>query len=941
MYLEKKTLIINGAERMLICDPEKDTLAEVLRRIGLTGVKVGCGTGQCGACSVILNGQVIRSCCKRMKAVKEYSEITTIEGIGTPQHLHPLQMAWITYGGVQCGFCTPGFIVSAYGLLQVNNNPTREEVRQWFQKHHNVCRCTGYKPLVDAVMEAAKVVRGEATMEDIMPQKPKGASILGTSYPRPAALAKVCGLCDFGDDIGMKMPEDTLHLAVVQARCNHARINGIDFAEAEAMPGVVKVITAKDIKGDNTINTPIPHPRSLASGAERPILCDKKVFRYGDVVAVVAADTREHARAAAKKVKLDLFPLRENMSGLDAVQPDAARVHEETPNTYLYQPVYKGDDVRDVFDEAACVVEGSYHSSREPHLSIEPDVVQGYWGTDGMLTIQCKSQSLKTARVSFAKGIGVDPEKIRIIENPTGASFGYATSPGSYAIVGACVTVLNRPVTLTMSYEEHNNFSGKRAPSYINGKMSCDETGHINAVEFDILLEKGPYTELIAGLLNKAARFMGFPYSIDHVRGLCRATHSNHNFGVAYRGFGAPQVYTCSESLVDQLAERMGMDPFEFRYRNVAKPGDTNINGYPYKDYPMTELMDRARPYYDAMRQRQKEQKVPGKLRGVGVACGGFCVTLGAFDRAEVALELMPDGTITHYNTWEDQGQGGDIGTLTLTVEALKDIGITPDKVHLVMNDTKICPDTGIAAASRSHYMAGNATIDAARQLKDAMRKADGSYRTYEEMVAEGIPTKYVGLHTLTNTGCVGNNPNTGVGDPTPAYMYAVFLGEVEVDEATGKTTVLSMISVSDVGVIANRLAVDGQAYGGMSHTIGFALSEQYEDPAKHTSIKACGIPEIMDIPDELVSIYVENPRKDGPFGSSGCSEAYQSSGHMAIINAIYDATGVRIYDLPATPDKVKAGMDALARGESLQPAKYFLGSDLYDELERIEESPV
>ncbi|MPM94268.1 Aldehyde oxidoreductase [bioreactor metagenome] len=257
------------------------------------------------------------------------------------------------------------------------------------------------------------------------------------------------------------------------------------------------------------------------------------------------------------------------------------------------------------------------------------------------------------------------------------------------------------------------------------------------------------------------------------------------------------------------------------------------------------------------------------------------------------------------------------------------------------MNDTKLCPDTGIAAASRSHYMAGNATIDAARQLKDAMRKPDGTYRTYDEMKAEGIPTKYVGLHTLTNTGCKGNDPNTGVGDPTPAYMYAIFLGEVDVDPSTGKTKVLSMVSVSDVGVIANRLAVDGQAYGGMSHTIGFALSEHYEDPTKDISIKACGIPEIEDIPDKLESVYVENPRPDGPFGSSGCSEAYQSSGHMAIINAIHDATGVRIYDLPATPQKVKAGMEALAQGKSLKPEKYFLGSDLYDELEKIEDNPV
>lgn len=941
MGLQRIWLNINGAERMVICDPEKDTLADVLRRIGLTGTKIGCNAGQCGACSVILDGKVIRSCTRKMKRIKEYSNIVTIEGIGTPISLHPLQMAWITYGGVQCGFCTPGFIVSAKGLLDTNPDPTREEVRQWFQNHHNVCRCTGYKPLVDAVMAAAKVMRGKAAMGDIAPEGPKNGSILGTAYPRPSALAKVCGICDFGDDIKLKMPEDTLHLAVVMGRSNHALINNIDFVEAEAMEGVVKVITAKDIKGDNRINMPVPHPRSLANGSERPILMDKKVFRYGDVVAVVAADTEAHARAAAKKVKLDLTPLRPNMSALDAVLPDAARVHEEMPNTYLYQPILKGDDVRGIFDEAPYVVEGSFHSSRQPHLSIEPDVIQGYWGSDDMLTIHCKSQALKTARISFAKGIGVDPDNIRIIENPTGASFGYATSPGSYAIVGACVTILNRPVTLTMSYEEHNNYSGKRAPSYSNCKLACDNNGRLTALEFDFLLEKGPYTELVAGLLNKTARFLGFPYNIPNVRGLCRVTHSNHNFGTAYRGFGSPQVYTSSEALIDMLAQKVGMDPFDFRYLNVAQPGDTNINSFPYRQYPMRELLDKMRPYYVTAKERTAKESTPEKLRGVGIVCGGFCVTLGAFDRAEVALELNPDGTVTHYNTWEDQGQGGDIGTLTLTVEALKPLGITVDQIRLVMNDTKLCPDTGIAAASRSHYMAGNATIYAAKQLMDAMRKEDGTFRTYNEMVAENISTKYVGLHELTNTGCTGFNHNTGVGDPTPAYMYGVFLSEVEVEAATGKTKVLSMIAISDVGVIGNKLAVDGQAYGGMSHTIGFALSEQYEDPIRHTNLKSCGIPEIMDVPDDLISIYVENPRPDGPFGSSGCSENFQSSGHMAVLNAITDATGVRIYDLPATPEKIKTAMMAKAEGKEITPDKYFLGSDLHDELEALAEHQI
>jgi len=208
MNLTRVRLDINGVERPVICNPEKDTLATVIRRMGLTGTKVGCGTGVCGACSVILNGEVVRACVRKMKSVAEYSVVTTIEGIGTPQNLHPLQLAWITYGGVQCGFCSPGFIVSAYALLEKNKDPSRADVRDWFRKHRNICRCTGYKPLVDAVMAAAKVMRGEASVEDITFKPPASGDYYGSELPRPFALAKVCGLADFGDDINFRCQKE-------------------------------------------------------------------------------------------------------------------------------------------------------------------------------------------------------------------------------------------------------------------------------------------------------------------------------------------------------------------------------------------------------------------------------------------------------------------------------------------------------------------------------------------------------------------------------------------------------------------------------------------------------------------------------------------------------------------------------------------------------------
>ena len=935
---------INGVERPVICDLEKDNLAVVLRRMGLTGTKIGCGTGLCGACSVILNGDVIRGCTRKMKNVPEFSEILTIEGIGTPQHLHPLQLAWITYGGVQCGFCSPGFIVSAYGLLLKNQSPTREEVRTWFKDHRNVCRCTGYKPLVDSVMAAAKVMRGEATMADITFDPAAQKDFYGSKLPRPAALAKVTGLSDYGDDLGLKMPEGTAHLAVVLSEVHHAKILSIDTAEAEKMPGVLKVMTAKDVKGSNCLPIPQIHPRMKAHGIlEFPVICGKKISRRGDVLALVAADTEEHARAAAKAVKQNLEPLPEYMTYPEAVMPNAIQLQEQLPNFYLEQPLYKGQDTDALFDDADVVVEGSFFSSREPHLPIEPDTVQGYYDADGVLVIQCRSQALHDNQHEISAATGQPVEKLRVIQNPTGGSFGNSIAANTYSLVATAVQNLGIPCTMTLSYEEYNHTTGKRGASFSNARMAVGKDGKIKGVEYDVALDHGAYTTVGSIIFGNFISIGFHGYNIPNIKALARAGMSNNGFQTAYRGFGAPQIYTMSEALIDMAAEKAGIDAWEFRFKNLAQPGDTTINSRPYKNYEIyPALMQKIKPVYDAYKAEAETAKKNGKHLGVGLSLGGFLCTTGLFDAAEVALELNADGTITHFNTWQDVGQGGDIGTLTHTLKALAPLGLTPDKVKLVMNDTGTCPKTGLAAASRSHFMAGNATIDAANKLMAAMKKPDGSWRTHAEMVGEGIPTKYLG-HTdhMSHQIDPGLNPNNGEGEKNSEFMYVVNCALTEVDVATGKATVLRYTSAADVGVIGNQLAVEGQAYGGLSHSIGFALSEDYNAEKKHGNIAGCGIPTIDMIPDDFNIIWQQTPRALGPHGSAGSSENFQCSGHMAVINAINNACGARVYALPATPDKVKAAYDKKQRGEDLTPPKYYLGPDFEEELELIKANPM
>jgi len=953
MKLTKMWLSINGARRMLICNPEKDSLADVVRRMGLTGTKVGCNEGVCGSCTVILNGKLTRSCTRKMKNVEEYSSVTTIEGIGTPTNLHPIQVAWMNSGAVQCGFCTPGFIVSTYALLLENPNPTREEVRDWFQKHRNVCRCTGYVQIVDAVMMAAEVMRGEKTIADITFKNPPDGEFYGKKIVRPTALAKVCGLADYGDDQELKMPAETLKVAMVQPRvAHHAKILKIDMSEAEKMPGVYKIVTAKDILaagGTNIMAEGHFHERTTLTVPTRHVLCDEKINRYGDVVALVCADTKEHAREAAAKVKVEIEKLPEYLSYLDAAMPDAVRIYPETPNIFSMQPVLKGvgledaANVSEMIDDAEFSVEGSFFSTREPHLSIEGDAVQAYFDEDGFLAVQCKSQGVYSSIGRIGSSVGVPKDKIRIIMNPTGASFGWSTNAGDLCLAAAAAAVTRKPVALSMTYEEHQHFSGKRRPCHSNGRAACDKDGKLTAVEFEFGMDQGSYTFGGDDIITKQVRFAFFPYYVPNVAGLSRIAITNHNFGTAYRSYGSPQAYTLSESLMDMLAEKAGIDPFEFRWRNIAREGQTNNNSRPYRKYPMEKMMELMKPHYERAVKEAREMDTPEIRRGVGLSWGGFNVSEGPTDHATVRLELNPDGTITKYDTWQELGQGGDVGSVMVTIEALKPLKITPEQIKLVQSDTKICPDSGMSAGSRSHYMNGNATIVAANKMMDAMRKPDGTFRKYDEMVKEGIPTSYEGKYgTFVSEGLSRLDPNTGIGDPTPAFTYALNMAEVAVDTRTGKVTCIRFVCVSDVGRIGNIDAVKGQACGGISHSIGFALSENYDDVKKHRNIALSGVPYIKDIPDQIILLFNESDDKDGPFGSSGASEAFQSSGHVAVLNAIYRACGVRVYEMPATQEKVKEGLDILARGGTINPPqKYFLGSNLYDELENIKANPV
>lgn len=908
--LFKKDLVVNGVKQHVLVTGEEMLVDVIRQQLGLTGTKVGCRINQCGICSVILEGKVVRACMMKMKKVPDGAHITTIEGIGTPEHMHPLQVAFVKHGSAQCGFCIPGFIVSAKALLDENLNPTREEVRAWFKKNRNACRCTGYKPIVDAVMDAAKVMRGEMDIKELEFKMPEDGRIFGTDYPRPSAVAKVTGTYDYGADTGVKMPKGVLQIALVQAKVSHANILSIETEEAEKMPGVEAVLTYKDVKGTNRIDGLIFYPWHKGDGLDRPILCDEKIFQYGDAIAIVCADTKEHAEAAAEKVVVNVEELPAYLSARESTAPDAIEIHPGTPNIFFEQNIIKGENPDPIFErDDVVVVEHDYYTQRQPHLVLEPDVAYAYYDEEGRVTIHSKSVGVYMHKSMIAGGIGLEEDQIRIIQNNAGATFGYKLSPTIEAILAVAVMATGKPVYLEFTMHQQITYTGKRSPVFGHIKMAATKDGKMLAVRHNMLGDHGPYSEFGDLLMTKPIQFCTCGYDIPSFHGLGQMSFTNHAYGAAMRAFGAPQGHFIGESIVDEMAAALGMDAFEFRYKNLYNENSTTTTGNKPDVLVLQGLMDLVKPYYDEAKKRQAEFDTSnGVKHGVGLSLSIYCCGDDGLDTSSAAVELMPDGKVTCYSTWEDHGQGSDMGALATVQEGLKELHLRPEDIILVSNDTAKCPNSGNAAGSRSQVMVGNAIFESCALLLKAMRKEDGTLRTYDEMKAEGIETYWEGTYS-TGDCCTPADEATFQFNPYPAYMYGVYMSEVDVDTKTGKTQVTKMVGAYDVGKICNKTVVDGQIYGGMAQGIGMALYEDFEDLTKQNTLAKCGFPMIDVIPDDLVVLYTETPRPNSAYGCSGVGEVTSAGPHCSIINAIYDACGARVRELPAYPERVLAAM--------------------------------
>jgi CO/xanthine dehydrogenase Mo-binding subunit/aerobic-type carbon monoxide dehydrogenase small subunit (CoxS/CutS family) len=916
-----------------------EMLVDLLReRLGLTGTKVGCNESECGSCTVILDGEPVLSCTYPSgKATGK--EIWSIEGLASlsPVHaqtvltqenplkgLHPLQQAFILHGAVQCGFCIPGQLMTAYALLQRNPDPSEIEIR--YALKDTLCRCAGYSSIIRAIQAAAHATRsGKPVAPPNLPDSQSPLEVIGTVQPRPDGVEKVDGTAIYTDDLHFP---GMLHARVRRAGVPHAIVRRLDVSQARALPGVAAVLTAEDIPAEHYHGLVINDWPTLVGVGER--------IRYvGDSVAIIAAETREIATQALDLIEVEYELHRPISDPLQALKPDAEALHP-SGNLLKHIKVRKGD-IEQGFAEAEHIFEHTFYTAFTDHAFIEPECSIARPTVDGRMEIYVGSQIPYSDRNQVERALGWPDERVHIIGQLMGGGFG-----GKEDIMGQIHAALlahatSRPVKLLFDRHESLLVHPKRHPTQIRVKMGVNRDGKLVAVETELFGDTGAYASLGEKVLTRATTHSAGPYEMPYVRADCYAMYTNNPPAGAFRGFGVTQSAFAIESMMDIVAESLGLDRIEFRRRNALHVGSTTNTGQLLQEsVGLDECIDRVIDELDRLinleetpHTRFASRNVPGQphlRRAWGFAAGFKNTGLGggAPDKAGAEVELYPDGTLEVRTSSAELGQG--LVTILQLIVA-QEFNQPPSRVKVLVMDTDLTPDGGPTTASRQTYVTGNAALYAARALNQAiistlaekydippqqvrfvegLAQVDGHSIPLGDVVAlmraEGREP-----HILYEYWAPATSPLGTGGKMHFAYSFAAQAAEVQVNIQTGEVEVLRVIAANDVGHALNPLGLQGQVEGGIVMGIGNALTEHFiveEGKVITDHLSRYRIPSIVQAP-EIISLVVEHPTADGPYGAKGVGEIVSIPTTPAITNAIYNAVGVRVDRLPVDQEKI------------------------------------
>lgn len=959
---QKVNLTINGEPKTLLVSPT-ETLLDALRAAAYFSVKFGCGSGECGACTVIMNGKALRSC--TVNAVEaEGSRIVTLEGLSVGGEPDAIQQSFIDTGAIQCGYCSPALMLSAKALLDKNPDPSEGEIRKALNPV--LCRCTGYVRGVNAVQRAAAIRRGENVepfkhIDRVLPTDlakidiPTGyfradgsrdplpplvftpaamssTRVIGKSEVKVDARKLALGKPVFTDDIHMP---GMLYAAMLTSPHAHARIKKIDASRARALPGVAVVLTHQDVprvkyaSGGQSYPQPLPYDQ---------VCLDDKVRFVGDRVAVVAAETLEIANAALKLIDVEYEVLPAVVDMEAAMQPGAPVIHDEADSegifdrerNIVYHIEAEVGDVEKAFSESDHVFEGEYHTQKQQHVHLEPHVAISYFDEDERMVIRTSTQVPFHTRRIIAPLIGLPVKKIRVIKPRIGGGFGNKQEVLIEDLCGHLTMITKRPVRMEYTRQQEFTSSRSRHATTIRYKIGV-KGDKVTAASLYLIGDTGAYAT--HGLtVNMVGGFKGLTlYNSPNSRFICDVVYTNTAVAGAYRGYGSMQCQYGIEVLMSEIAEKLGLDVIDFKKKNWIKVGEEMYLSQQLGEgrtgvrqelatSAMTECVEIGRRVtgFDAKRAAYRTQS--GRYRrGIGMAVVMHGSSVANLDMAAATLKMNDDGSFNLLIGATDLGTGSDTVLAQIAAEVLN---TDVEDIIVYSSDTDFTPFDKGAYASSTTYLSGEAVRKTAANIRNQLLEHAGKMLgvkdantlrlDYKKVVAADgrqVSFEEIGLSSLHQQAqhqIMATESHVSPVSPPPTAAQFV---EIVVDTETGRVDTERLVMVVDCGRVINPVTASGQVEGGMAQALGFALTEDMlyspEGQPLNPNLKTYHIPRAAEMPVMDV-IFVQTDEPSGPYGVKSVAEISIDGVAPAMASAIHNATGVWLRDLPYTKEKVK-----------------------------------
>ena len=893
----KLEFTLNGREASWQGAPATRLSAALRDDLGAAGTKIGCDAGDCGACTVLLDGRQVCSCLVAMGQVAGRI-VETVEGLESGDGgLAALQQSFLDHGAAQCGICTPGMLMAAQELVRRNEKPTRAEVED--SLGGVLCRCTGYGKIVDAVMDVVAPAPARA---------PLGGEAVGARLVRVDGPAKVTGRDVFGAD---GIPGDALWIRVVRSPYARARFELGDLEPLRRR--LTAVLTAADV--------PFNGYGIYPDIKDQPVLADGLVRYRGEAVVALVGERAEVLAIRDDEVPIAWRP-EPPLLGIDAAMADgAALVQADKPRNLLLKGGVKRGDVVGAFEDCAAVAEGTFETAFVEHAYIEPEA--GWARRVGdRIEIHATTQTPYMDRDEIANLMRLKPEAVRIVPTACGGGFGGKLDLSVQPLIAIAAWKLRRPVALVYTRPESMAASTKRHPARVKARFGCDTEGRLLACDVTAIFDTGAYASWGPTVANRVPVHAMGPYAIPNVRTWGEAYFTNGPPAGAFRGFGVPQAAIAHEAMMDELADKLGVDRLEFRHRNALRAGDTTATGQTLAHSAgLAQCLDALRPHWQKAHGEIAAFNEAGgsRRRGIGIGCMWYGIgNTSMSNPSRMRIDLSPAGTLTLYSGALDIGQGSNTIMIQIAADA---VGLPAAQFALVTGDTDLTPDAGKTSASRQTFVSGKAAEKAGQDLRqrilrlanagpDAVLSLDGAKLS----VRDGAQVRTIDLATagpLMGEGTF-DPPTTpldadGQGVPYATYAFAAQLAEVEVDIELGTVKVLRIVAAHDVGRAINPTLVEGQIQGGVAQGLGLALMEEYL-PGRTENLHDYLIPTVGDVP-EIECILIEDREPLGPSGAKGIGEPALVPTAPAILGAVHHATGVRAYRVPLLPHRLRAAI--------------------------------